>query len=303
MFEHARTPEANAPSAAYVLANVGLLLMVVIWALNFSVAKATLAVVPPLAFNALRFPLASLAVFLVLKRSGSIPLPAPEDRWRILWLGVTGNIVYQLLYIFGLDGTRAGNAALLLAGSPILTALFSAGLGHERLRSRVWIGVVATVVGMVLVVVGGEGIGLSLETLTGDLTLIGASVAWSVYTVGARAPIERYGPIPVTAWTLWVGTCGLVLCGIPGLVALDWSAIGPSAWGGVAYAGILGIGLAYIFWYRGVHYIGNTRTAVYSNLTPVLALVVAWFWLGEVPSSWQILGAVTIIGGVFLTSR
>lgn len=293
--------ESAAPAPAPVRTNLGLATMVVIWALNFSVIKVALEDLSPLTFNALRFPLASLMVYGVLRLRGPIRIPGRRDAVRILALGLLGNVVYQLLFIFGLDRTRAGNAALLLAGSPILTALLSAGLGHERVRPRVWLGVVATVVGIALVVLGGgEGIELGLDTFVGDLTLLAASVAWSVYTVGARAPIERYGSVAVTAWTLWIGTAFLVLLGLPGLATLDWTAVRPMAWIGVAYAGLFGIGLAYLLWYQGVHSIGNTRTAAYSNLVPVLALAIAWLWLGEVPGVWQLTGAAVIIGGVTL---
>ncbi len=72
----------------------------------------------------------------------------------------------------------------------------------------------------------------------------------------------------------------------------------PGAWVGVAYAGFLSIGLAYLLWYRGVERLGNNRTAVYSNLVPVAALLTAWLWLGEVPTAVQLLGAVVILSGL-----
>lgn len=295
---------ATAPAPATVRTNLGLLTMVLVWGLNFSVVKAALAHIPPLGFNALRFPLASLTVWLVLRRLGSIPLPRREDVRRVIVLGLLGNVVYQVAFIVGLDRTRAGNASLLLATSPIMTALLSAAAGHERVRPRVWGGVVATVVGMALVVLGGhEGVAIGLDTLAGDLILVGAALAWSLYTVGAKPLINRYGPVPVTAWTLWTGSLALVPLGSLDLVGLGWSAVPGVAWAGVAFAGIFGIALAYLLWYQGVRYIGNTRTAIYSNLVPVLAILIAWLWLGEVPSVGQIVGAVVIIGGVMLAQR
>lgn len=296
------TAEATVPVPAPVRADSGLLVMVVIWALNFSVIKLGLDAIEPLAFNALRFPLAALFVFVVLRMRGPIPLPAPGDRLRVLLLGLVGNVGYQYLFIAGIDRTRAGNASLLLAATPILTGLLSAWVGHERLDRRIWSGVVATFLGIALVVAaGGGGIGIGLDTLAGDLLLVGASAVWAVYTVGARDPIARYGSVAVTAWTLWVGTVGVALLGVPQLAATDLSAVPLAAWGAVVYAGCLGIGLAYLLWYQGVRHVGNTRTAVYSNLVPVLAILVAWVWLGEVPSFWQLVGAAVIIGGVTLT--
>jgi drug/metabolite transporter (DMT)-like permease len=287
--------------AAPGAADAGLLLMVVIWAVNFSVIKAALEEVAPLAFNALRFPLAALMVWAILRRRGPIRLPRREDWGRVLALGLIGNLGYQLFFIQGIDRTLAGNASLLLAGTPILTALFSAALGHERVVPRVWIGVVLTFLGMGLVIAGGAaGVGLDRTTLVGDLLMLGASLAWAVYTVGSRPLITRYGAVPVTAWTLWAGTVAVVLAGIPALATTSWDGLGVQAWGGIFFAGGLGIGLAYVLWYRGVGAIGNTRTATYSNLVPVLALLVAWAWLGEVPTAWQVGGAAVIISGVMM---
>jgi len=64
--------------------------------------------------------------------------------------------------------------------------------------------------------------------------------------------------------------------------------------------GVLAIGLAYLLWYRGVQLIGNSRTAAYSNLTPVVALAVAWVWLGEVPRLLQLGGAAVVLVGLTL---
>jgi len=302
--QDAVTPAGEARAAgpaAHVGTNLVLLLMVLIWAFNYSVVKAALAELPPLAFNALRFPLASLVVLAALRRAGAVPVPRREHRVRIVMLALVANVVYQLLFIFGMDRTRAGNASVLLAGTPVLTALFSAWAGHERLSGPAWIGVSGTVLGMALIVASGGGeLGFGADTLAGDLLMIGASVAWALYTVGAREMIAEYGPVSVTAWTLWIGSLGLLLLGAPALARLDWGAVSPAAWGGVVYAGGLGIGLAYLIWNTGVHRIGNTRTAMYSNLVPVVALVVAWAWLGERPLLWQVVGATVIIGGITL---
>ena len=80
-----------------------------------------------------------------------------------------------------------------------------------------------------------------------------------------------------------------------------WGTLTPSAWSALAYSGLLALALAYLFWYRGVRVLGPTRTAMYSNLQPVIALLVAWPTLGEVPTIVQIAGAVAIMFGILLT--
>ncbi|MGH7507094.1 MAG: DMT family transporter, partial [Longimicrobiales bacterium] len=137
---------------AQLRASAALLMMVIIWAVNFAVAKRALDLIAPLAFNALRFPLAALVVLFALRMRGPVPLPERRDVWKVLALGVLGNVLYQQFFVFGLANTRAGVASVLLAGTPIATTLLSALLGHERIRPLVWAGVLASFAGIVLVV-------------------------------------------------------------------------------------------------------------------------------------------------------
>lgn len=301
MASRALAPDTG-PAAARQ-AELGLLALVLIWALNFSIIKIGLSAIRPFGFNALRFPLAALLLGAVLLASGRLGLPERRDRTRIVVLGIVGNFLYQLFFISGIARTRAGNASVLLTTSPIWTAAFTAWLGHERIRSAAWLGIVTTVLGIGLVVGSGDvGFRFGTATLAGDLLMIGAAVVWAVYTVGSRDLVRKYGSVPVTAWTLWSGATLLLLAGIPDLAALD-ATIPPAAWGAVVYAGFLGLGVAYLLWYRGVRVLGNTRTSTFANLVPVFAILVAWPLLGEVPNAWQLVGAVVVIAGVTLVRR
>ena len=277
---------------------LGLVALAAIWGINFSVVKAVLAHLDPLALNALRFPLAAGVLAVAMIR-----LPGPrlrrEDRVPILLLGLLGNVVYQLAFILGINLTLAGNASLILATSPVWTVLLSMALGQEEPNRRVLSGSLLTLGGMALVVVGGgHALGWSGATIKGDLIMVAAAVLWSLYTVGAGGYVRRYGAIRVTAWTLWAGTPVLFVLGLPALTRTAWGAVPAWTWGGVAYAGVFSVGFAYLLWYRGVKRLGNSRTALYSNLVPVAALVTAWLWLGERPTPLQLAGAAVILTGI-----
>lgn len=284
-------------------AHAALLLMVIIWGVNFPIAKSALSELSPLSFNALRYPLAAVVVLIAMQIRGGFRWPVAGDRMRVVMLAILGNVCYQLFFIFGLNNTRAGTASLLLAATPILTALLSAALGHERITTRAWFGVGATFAGIALVVMYGEAETNGTASLLGDALMLGASCSWALYTVGSRDLIARYGAVQFTAWTLWIGATGLTLIGIPDVLRTDLRGISAGAWFGVVYAGALSIGLAYLIWYHGVSQIGNTRTATYANLVPVVALTAAWLQLGEVPLPGQIFGAAVIIAGIRLANR
>ncbi len=284
-----------------VTTDLGLLLIVLIWGVNFSVLKVLLREFEPLALNALRFPMAAVALWILVRRLDGSSKPDPEDLLRIITLGLLGNVAYQLCFIFGVDSTFAGNASLLLATTPVWTLFLSSVAGHERPGVWVIIGVAGTLIGIFMVITGSRDTGtLASPTTRGDLLILIASMLWAMYTVGGRKPVTRYGALRVTAWTLWVATPIIFFMGLPGLMRTDLRSITPEAWIGVTYAGLLGIGLAYLLWYRAVERIGNNRTAVYSNLVPVAALITAWIWLGEVPTTLQLIGAAVILVGLTL---
>lgn len=279
---------------------MGLLALVAVWGVNFSVVKGALGRLDPLAFNALRYALAAGVLWAMVGRLPRRRL-APADRLPLLGVTLLGHAAYQVCFILGIDRTLAGNASLLLSTSPVWTVLLAAALERAWPARTVAMGATATVLGVFLVVFGRGGpIGLDRRTLVGDGLILLGAVLWASYTVATSRLVRTYGSLRVTAWTLWLGTPILVAVGLPALVGTRWSGVGIEAWGGVAYAGALAIGVAYVLWNRGIQRIGHVRTAVYLNLVPVAALVVAWVALGEVPTGPQFLGAGTILGGVTL---
>jgi drug/metabolite transporter (DMT)-like permease len=292
--------EATGPVPGWGWTETSLVVMVLVWGVNFAVVKRALETFAPLGFNALRYPIAALFVFAVLRARGPLSLPERRDLPRILLLGLVGNVLYQVAFIVGLDLTLAGHGSLMLALTPVLTAFLSARSGHERPGRRTWGGALLAVVGVGLVTGSALTFRKDSGVFTGDLIMLGAALMWALYTVGARPLVEKYGSVPVTAWTLWVGTVGLVTLGAPSLAAQEWGAVGVEAWGGLLFSALFSIGLAYLIWYRGVERIGNTRTSVFSNLTPVVALAFGALWLGERPSALALLGATLTLGGIFL---
>lgn len=291
--------EASGPVPGWGWTETSLSLMVLIWGVNFAVVKGALASFHPLVFNALRFSIASLFVLGVMSARGELGLPERADLARVLALGLMGNVAYQMCFILGLARTPAGHASVVLALTPVTIALLSTLTGHERPGARTWLGALLSVVGIALV----TGAGLRVQgrsALVGNLILLGACLTWAFYTVGARPIVRRYGSLQATAWTMWVGTLGLLVVGTPYLARQRWSGVPPGAWGGLVFSALFAIGLAYLIWYRGVERIGNTRTAIFSNLTPVVAMAAAALLLGERPGVWALAGAAMTLTGVMV---
>ena len=294
-------PPAPPAAGSARSADLAMLLVCLIWGLNFSITKAAFDEFPPLAFSGIRFTLASLLLVpLVRRMEGTDPMPRGA-LLRLIVLGVVGNTLYQLGFISGLARTSASNSALILASMPSLVALLSAGLGFEPARPRVIGGVLVATLGVVLVVLA-QGTGFAHGELVGDLLTLAAVVCWAGYTLGLRTLPPGISPLRVTMVTTVAGAPGLVLAGIPELRHMDWSRVGLVGWGALAYATLFSLVLAYLLWNRSVQAVGPSRTVVYMCLTPLVAVAGAAVMLGERPRPLQAVGAVLIIAGVVVTS-
>ena len=282
-------------------AQLGLIAVVLVWGINFSVVKDALATLDPLVFNGLRFVTAGVALWALTGGEPDAP-PSRPDWIRLVLLGLVGHTAYQLAFIYGLDGTLAGNGAIILASAPIWTVVLSVLSGQEQGRPAIWAATATGAAGVLLVMLGsGREVGLSASHLRGDLLVALSSLCWAIYTVAGKRVVIRLGAMYVTRQALWIGATPLLLMAVPGIRTTDWNAVSPWIWAEVAFSGLGAIALAYVLWYQGVKQLGSAVTALWSNLVPCVALVVAWAWLGEQPSALQILGAAVIVSSVLLT--
>jgi drug/metabolite transporter (DMT)-like permease len=278
-----------------------LVAMAVIWGVNFSVVKYGTQMMAPIAYNTLRMAIGCV-VLLAIAYARPGRRPSVADRNRLLALGVLGHCVYQLLFVQGLSMTRAGTASLVVAASPAAVAIVARAFGHERLPLKAVAGIALSISG-VLLVVGGTLKADGTGHLLGDLLVLGAVVVWAFYTTGLVPLAQRVEPAQVAAWTLVGGVTPLALLATPALIATEWRAITPLTWGAIAYSGLLAMVVAYLIWYHGVREIGPTRTAMFANLQPIVAVLVAWAMLGEVPTIFQGAGATAVLGGLYLARR
>lgn len=280
----------------------GLLVAVaIIWGINVVVVKFALTQLGPLPFNSLRFVSAALLSWLLLAATGGFSLPRKQDVPRLAVLGLTGHMLYQVLFISGIARTSAGNTALLLATIPVWVAALAAVTGVEASTGRTWLGISLSFAGIALVTVGGGEelkLGVSWQ---GDLLIVAGTFFYGWYTLNSRQLLRRYSPLQFTTWTMTIGAAALFLFSLPALARQDWSQVGVAGWGSLAYSSCLAIVAGYYVWINGVQKLGAGRTAIYNNLTPVTAMLAGWLLLGEGIALLQLVGAAMIITGLYTT--
>ena len=282
------------------LTNALLVVMALIWGVNFSVLKVGTRYFAPLALNGVRMTIAGvlLGVIAYARRDRA---PTRRDAARLVALGVLGHGLYQVCFIEGVARTTASTAALVLAAGPAFIGVVGRLFGVERPSRAAWAGVGLQLFGMLGVVYGsatqaavpGEPAGLA-----GPGFMLAAALAWAGFAVLLKPFAARVDPMHLSAWTLLGGLVTLLPLAVPELRRLDPASVPPLGWGAVGYSAVLAMVVAYLFYYRGVRVVGPVRTAMFSNLQPIVALAVAALTLGERPGPWQLAGAAFIAAGL-----
>lgn len=279
-----------------------MLVVALIWGINFALIKIALREIPPMPFNGIRLLLASsILVIWLLITEGNLAVQR-EHIFKIILLAVSGYSIYQYIFILGINFTTASNTAVIFGIAPISMALFSWFAKHEEIKPIAWVGILLGFVGVYITIAGKSGgFSFSLKNLKGDFLILAAVLLWAHYTVAAKPLLKIYSPLKFTALTMSIGSLLFFPFSIKELIALPYSAISFKAWFCLGFSGLMALSVSLIIWFYSVRRVGSTQTAVYGNLPTVFAVIFAWLLLSESISFSLIIGGAVILLGIVFT--
>jgi len=297
-----RATAALTPSMA-ARAHLSLLVVVVLWAMSFSVIKTLLDHdVAAVDIALLRYAIAAPGFAFVLWRAGGLPGLTRGDAARVVAAGILIVIGYHVFLNMGAERTTSGIAALVVALAPGMTLVLALALGVDRLRLRHVLGLAIAFVGVAVVIALGAGETLSLDGAAGPLVVLGAPLSFALYNVILKPLLGRYDLLALTAATSLIGTVGLV----PMVRGTTLDAVSGSSAADalrVLYLGILATFLGYILWNVGLRGLGPTRAVTYTYGISPLAVAIGALVLDEPVTAWLALGAALVVGGIALAQR
>jgi drug/metabolite transporter (DMT)-like permease len=278
---------------------------VVIWGAMFTIATTALDDMDAIHLTAVRYVIAS-AVFLALLRvvEGRGALRLDGHLGRVALLGTAGFAGFNLLSFSALEHTTPENAALVVATTPVVTLLYRWVTAGER-PSGVQLGcVVAAFAGVTLVITRGDpgavlggGVGL------GELMVLGATVCWVRYIVGAGE--LPFSPLRFSALTAAAGTASIVAITVAadllGLLTPPSPADVARAWPALAYLVVFGALVAVLAWNHGVRRLGPANASLFMNLVPVVAFAIEAA-RGTNPLPVELLGAALTLAALVVAN-
>ena len=192
---------------------------------------------------------------------------------------------------------EAGSASLIIASVPVFTALLAAAFLGERPGFLGWIGTAVSFGGVALISAG-EGGGFAVDPGAAPILLAAASE--SVFFVFQKPYLAKYGSLRFTTYAIWAGTL-VMLAFLPELAGAVGEAP-PGATLSVVYLGAFPTVIAYLALGYAFARMPASNATSFLYLVPGLAFVIAWIWLGEVPTALSVIGGVMALSGVVLVN-
>lgn len=273
-----------------------ILVTLVFWASAFTGIRVGLEHFTPGPLALYRFLVASVTLLIYMSVT-RLPVPERRDLWHIGVLSVAGISLYHVLLNSGQQSVPAGTASLIIAAGPVITALLASRFSGEKLNALGWLGTAVSLGGVALIVLGR---GQSVDFTRGALLVLAAAFFTSVYFVFQKGVLARVGSLRFTVWSLILGTVPMLVF-LP-VLATELRAAPPSAHLALLYLGVFPSALAYMTWTFAIARVGASVTSSFLYVSPVLAILMAWALLGEVPGAVTLLGGAVALAGVLLVN-
>ena len=276
-----------------------------IWGSTWLAIKIGLEFLPPFLFAGIRFATATLCLLIVTKL---LRAHVPRDRssWMIMaFLGI-----FQIGLPYGLvfwaeQYVSSGLAAVLFATMPFFVVLFAHFMVDEKLTRLKVIGMGASFVGLILIfwrdMVVAQGL-IGNTALYGGLAVVGSAVSGALASVVGKQHAERIDPAANVLVQSLIGTIALTSIGLitQENAVFNFTLVSVLA---VLYLGIVGSALAFVGMYWLLAKTTATNVSLVTFITPILALILGWVVLKEVPDPNVGGGAMLILVGIYLTIK
>lgn len=288
-----------------IIAYIEVTFAVIVWGISFIATKLALRDLAPVSVVWLRFAIGVIILGVASTLRHQISFPKGKEWLYFALLGFLGITFHQWLQSTGLVTAQASTTAWIVATTPIFMAILGLIFLHEKFDWVQVSGILLAIIGVLLVVSKGNIKGLFNGNFgsPGDFLIMISAINWAVFSILSRRGLEKHQ----ATWMMFcVMAFGWLFSTLLFMVNGDFQDFGNLTWTSLLGIGFLGIfcsGLAYIAWYDGLKAVPASQIGAFLYLEPLVAVIVAWFILGEYLLPISLVGGVIILFGVSLVQK
>lgn len=267
---------------------------IIFWSLAYVLTRVLVQYFSVYSLGFLRYFVASCALVIIALIT-KMRLPRLIDLGWFLLSGAAGFFFYIITFNTGSVYVSASTSSLAIATVPVITALFSCIIYHEKIKGFQWIAIIIEFSGvMLLTLINGD-----FMVNKGLLWLFLAAISLSSYNLLQRRLLKNYSALQVSTFSIFTGTLMLTIF-LPGSVEEVTNAM-PIHIFYIAVLGVFSSAIAYLTW--SVAFSKTKMTSTVSNymfITPFLTTLLGFLVSREVPDLPTVLGGAVILTGLFI---
>ncbi|GIW64609.1 MAG: membrane protein [Patescibacteria group bacterium] len=283
---------------------LALIITNIIWGGASPIFKFALENIPPFTLAFIRFFFAGL-IFLpiALKNFQKINF----KRWiEIFLVGFFGIFINITFFFLGLKKTESINVPIIASSGPVFLYIFSILFLKEKPKLKVFAGMIISLIGVLTIVLYPlffDGKKILFGEIEGNFFIVLATLGTVIQTLIGKDLLKKVNPYFVSAFSFLLSSL-LFLIFVPSeLSSWSFSQLTINGWVGIIYGVFFSSAIAYFLYYYGISKLEGQEVGIFTYIDPVVAVIIAYPLLGELPNFWYILGSIFVFGGIYLAEN
>ncbi|MGK8829396.1 DMT family transporter [Bacillus paranthracis] len=286
-----------------ILGAICLSLAASIWGGMYVVSKYVLDFIPPLTLVWLRFIIAFVVLYMILKiteKKQKKTVTIRKKDWLLFaWIGFIGYFISITCQFIGTKLSDAHTGSLVTSATPAFMVIFAAIILKEKLTARRLLSTIIATIGVIIVIGWDIEIG---SYFIGTIILVGAAITWALLSIYVKIASARFSSLVITTYAIFFSLFFITPFMIWEFQSNPIEHMTLYVVLGVLYLGIVSTAGAFFLWNKGLELMDASIGSLFFFFQPIVGSLLGWLLLNETLSSNFFIGGILIICSVFITT-
>ncbi|AJI18055.1 MULTISPECIES: DMT family transporter [Bacillus] len=286
-----------------ILGAICLSLAASIWGGMYVVSKYVLDFIPPLTLVWLRFIIAFVVLYMILKttkRKQKTTIQINKKDWLLFaWIGFIGYFVSITCQFVGTKLSDAHTGSLVTSATPAFMVVFATLILKENLTTRRILSTVLATLGVTIV------IGWDIEVgsyFIGTIILVGAAITWALLSIYVKIASQQFSSLVITTYAIFFSLFFITPCMIWELQSNPIGDLNTTIILGILYLGIISTAGAFFLWNKGLELMDASIGSLFFFFQPIVGSLLGWLLLNETLNRNFFIGGALIIFSVIIAT-